>query len=324
MVTGVGLLSGGLDSILAVRVLQDQDIRIIGVSFVTPFFGPERAKKAAEMLNIQLKIIDITQIHIAILKSPKYGYGKLMNPCIDCHSLMFREAGKIMESEGADFLFSGEVLGERPMSQNLRALKIVARESGYPELVLRPLSAKLLPETLPEKTGKVNREMLLDLKGRGRKCQIELAKYYGITEYAQPAGGCLLTEPTYVRKLRELLDNQKETTARDFQLLLLGRHFRLRTGEKVIVGRDLLDNNKLLSLKDESDIIMSVLDFRTPITIITGNASQEAIENAAAICARYSDAPKDVMVKVRCSIGKDSFIILTKAIDDKELDTMRI
>jgi len=276
------------------------------------------------MLNIQLKIIDITQIHIAILKSPKYGYGKLMNPCIDCHSLMFQEAGKIMESEGADFLFSGEVLGERPMSQNLRALKIVARESGYPELVLRPLSAKLLPETLPEKTGKVNREMLLDLKGRGRKRQIELAKYYGITEYAQPAGGCLLTEPTYVRKLRELLDNQKETTARDFQLLLLGRHFRLRTGEKVIVGRDLLDNNKLLSLKDESDITMSVLDFRTPITIITGNASQEAIEKAAAICARYSDAPKDVMVKIRYNIGKNSFIILTKAIDDKELDTIRI
>ena len=197
MVTGVGLISGGLDSVLATRVLQDQDIRIIGVSFVTPFFGSEKAEKAAAMLDIDLKVIDITKIHLEVVKYPKYGYGKGMNPCIDCHALMFHEAGKVMEEEGADFLFSGEVLGERPMSQNRQSLMIVARRSGCEKLIIRPLSAKLLPETLPEREGKVNREKLLDIEGRSRKRQMELVDHYGITEYAQPAGGCLLTVPGY-------------------------------------------------------------------------------------------------------------------------------
>jgi tRNA-specific 2-thiouridylase len=323
MVTGIGLLSGGLDSILATRVLQDQGIRVIGVSFVTPFFGSKRAQKAAEMLNIHLKIIDITQLHIMMLKSPKYGYGKQMNPCIDCHGLMFKEAGKIMEAEGADFLFSGEVLGERPMSQNPQALKIVAKESGYPDLLLRPLSAKLLPETRSEQEGKVDREKLLDISGRGRKRQIELAKHYGITGYAQPAGGCLLTEPTYVNRLQELMAHNKDMEIRDIQLLAVGRHFRLNTGEKVIVGRNHEDNIKLLAMKNESDIVMNVSNYPGSIVIIPRCASQEVIAKAAAICARYSDAPRNLEVNVRYSIGGREYNILAKAADDKEINSIR-
>jgi tRNA U34 2-thiouridine synthase MnmA/TrmU len=201
MSTGVGLLSGGLDSILAICVLREQNIRIEAVAFITPFFGPGNAQKAVKMLNVPLHVVDITDVHLQMLKKPKHGYGSGMNPCIDCHALMFREAGKLMQQWGADFLFSGEVLGERPMSQNKQSLRVVARDSGFEEYIIRPLSAKLLPITKPEHEGKVDRERLLDIQGRSRKRQMELAKQYGITEYPEPAGGCRLTEPNFSKRL---------------------------------------------------------------------------------------------------------------------------
>ena len=324
MIIGVGLVSGGLDSILAVKVLQDQGIRVIGISFVTPFFGPERAKKAAEMLNFELRILDVSSVHIEMLRSPKHGYGKQMNPCIDCHALMFREAGKVMEAEGADFLFSGEVLNERPMSQTRRALKLVAKESGYSDLILRPLSAKLLPETLPELERKVDRERLLDISGRVRKRQIELAEHYGIKEYAQPAGGCLLTEPSYTNKLQELMKQSQNPEIRDFQLLVMGRHFRLDTGEKVIIGRNHEENIKLLSMKNDSDAVMNVRDYKGPVAIIPHNPSEKAIAKAASICIQYSDTPIDTEVAVVYNIGEKSFIIYAKAADKKEINAIRI
>ena len=324
MVTGVGLISGGLDSVLAARVLRDQDIQVIGISFVTPFFGSEKAERAMAMLGIELRVMDITQLHLEIIRSPKYGYGKGMNPCIDCHALMFRESGKVMEEEGADFLFSGEVLGERPMSQNRQSLEIVARESGYGDLILRPLSAKLLPETLPEREGKVDREKLLDIAGRSRKRQIELAAHYGIKEYAQPAGGCRLTEPGYARKLRELMKHSPTLGIRDVQLLRIGRHFRLDTGDKVIVGRDQDENEKLLSMKNESDVVLDVKDYPSPIAIIPHGASEEAIAKAASICARYSDAPRDEEVTATYHRRGKIYDLTTEACPDKELDGIRI
>ena len=324
MVTGVGLISGGLDSILASRVLQDQDIRILGISFVTPFFGSQKAERAAEMLDIELMVMNIAQVHLEIVKSPKYGYGKGTNPCIDCHALMFREAGKVMEKEGADFLFSGEVLGERPMSQNRESLRIVAKESGYEDLILRPLSAKLLPETLPERAGKIDRERLLGVSGRSRKPQMELAAHYGITEYAQPAGGCLLTEPGYARRLKELMEYNPELEIRDVQLLSVGRHFRLNTKEKVIVGRDQDENKKLLSMRDKTDVVLDVRDYNSPIAVIPHGASQEAIEKAAAICVRYSDAPGNEEVAVIYNLGESIYSLSTKASLNEELDQLRI
>jgi tRNA-specific 2-thiouridylase len=291
---------------------------------VTPFFGSKRAEQSAAMIDMELRIMDITELHLEIVKSPKYGYGKGMNPCIDCHALMFREAGKVMEAEGADFLFSGEVLGERPMSQNRQSLMIVARQSGYQDFIIRPLSAKLLPETLPERERKVDREQLLDFSGRSRKPQIELANHYGITEYPQPAGGCLLTEPGYSRKLRELMEHSPILDVRDIQMLRIGRHFRLDTGEKVIVGRDKDENEKLLSLKEEEDITLDVSDYPSPITIIPHGASQDIIAKAASICVRYSDAPQSEEVIVTYSHQGRMYTLTAETLPQEEVERIRI
>jgi len=324
MSTGVGLISGGLDSILAVKVLQDQNIEIIGISYVTPFFNSEKAEQANKFLNIDLRIIDITDIHLEMVKSPKHGYGKGMNPCIDCHALMFHEAGKLMEAEGADFLFSGEVLGERPMSQNFRSLMEVAKESGYEDVIIRPLSARLLPETCPESEGKVDRQRLLNLSGRSRKPQIELAKHYGITEYAQPAGGCLLTDKGYSRRLKELMDNDPDHDLRDIDFLTIGRQFRLASGEKVIIGRDQKDNEKLLSMKRDDDVIIDVFDHPSPIAMIPHGGSIEAIKMSASICVTHSDAPGDQDIQVTYYCGGDEQNIWVKAIPRDELENIRI
>ena len=325
MVTGIGLISGGLDSILAIKVLQDQDIRVIGISFVTPFFGSEKAERAAEVLGFELRPMDITQIHLEMLQSPKHGYGKGMNPCIDCHALMFREAGKVMEAEGADFLFSGEVLGERPMSQNRQSLMVVAKESGYADYILRPLSAKLLPETLPEREGKVDRDRLLSISGRSRKPQMELVARYGIKEYEQPAGGCLLTKDGYARRLRDLSEHSGILNPRHVRLLGVGRHFRLSTGEKVIVGRDQSENERILAMKTEADIVLDVKNYPSPISVIpNGTESAEAIAKAASICVRYSDAPAGEGAVVTYSQGGETYTIEAAAIGEEELISIRI
>lgn len=312
-VKAIGLLSGGLDSTLAVRVLQDQHIQILGVSFQTPFFGPYRAQQAAEHLNIPLRIIDLTEEYLRMLRHPKHGYGKNMNPCIDCHAMMFRYAGRIMEEEGFDFLFSGEVLGERPMSQNRQSLNIVARESGYPDDILRPLSAKLLPETASEREGKVDRSRLLDIQGRSRTRQMELAARYGLHEVPSPGGGCRLTEPTFARRLRDLFNHQEEVPIRDIELLKLGRHLRLNDRTKIIVGRNEKENDQLEAWKKPDDLVLQAEDIPGPLVLIPHGASEEDIHEAAAICARYSDAPPDVEVYVRCTQGADQQQILTKA-----------
>lgn len=324
MVKGVGLISGGLDSILAVKVLQEQNIKIIGISFVTPFFSSDKAEKANEFLDIDLRILDITDIHLQMLQSPKYGYGKGMNPCIDCHTMMFHEAGKLMEAEKADFLFSGEVLGERPMSQNLQSLMKVAKNSGYEDFIIRPLSAKLLPETRPEREKKVDREKLLDISGRSRKPQILLAEHYGITEYAQPAGGCLLTDPAYSKRLKELMTNNPDFDKHDIKLLGIGRHFRLATGDKIIVGRDQKDNEKLMSIKRDDDIIIEVADYPSPIVMIPHSKSQESIEIAISICLAHSDAPKDEKSQAIYYFGNNQKTIWGLPISRDEINELRI
>jgi tRNA U34 2-thiouridine synthase MnmA/TrmU len=296
MVKGIGLFSGGLDSILAVRLLQEQNIQIEAVSFVTPFFGPEKAKKAAELLSVILHIIDITEIHLQMLKNPKHGYGRNMNPCIDCHALMFNQAGHLMEKIGGDFLFSGEVLGERPMSQNKNALRTVARESGFEDFIIRPLSARLLPVTKPESEGLVDRERLYDIEGRSRKRQIEFARQFGITYYPTPAGGCLLTDSYFSNRLRDLLNSTGIKNKRDFELLSVGRHFRINDTIKIIAGRNEKDNEKILSLSEEGDVILTIEDIPGPVVIITCGADKdtmnfyEVVKFAAEICVQYSDA----------------------------------
>jgi tRNA U34 2-thiouridine synthase MnmA/TrmU len=182
----IALFSGGLDSMLSVRLLLEMGIDVEGVVFETPFFGAEKARSAARAVGVPLTVIDLTAPHLVMLKAPRYGYGKNMNPCIDCHTLMLKTAGAYMQTAGADFVSTGEVLGQRPMSQTRQSLLLVAKNSGYSDVILRPLSAQLLPETKPEREGKLDRTRLLAIQGRGRKTQIEMARRYGIVDYAPP------------------------------------------------------------------------------------------------------------------------------------------
>jgi tRNA-specific 2-thiouridylase len=275
----IGLISGGLDSILAARIMLEQGVEVIGVAFTTPFFGSHGAEQAAQAAGIPLRILDITETHLKMLRSPKHGYGGNMNPCIDCHALMLSEAGRVMEREGGAFL-------------------IVERESGYEGRVLRPLSAKLLEETIPEQEGKVDRERLLAISGRSRKQQLELARHYHITEYLTPAGGCLLTDPLFSRRLRDLFDHQDPVQIRDIELLKIGRHLRFSPAVKVVVGRNARDNERISQLVVPEDDLIKVEKYPGPLCLIPYGGSMDDVTRAAAMCVRYSDAPKAEEVAV--------------------------
>jgi tRNA U34 2-thiouridine synthase MnmA/TrmU len=289
-VSALGLLSGGLDSMLAAELLRRQGIEVTAIIFQTPFFGSTRGVAAATQLGIPYRVEDITLDHLAMVKAPNYGYGRNMNPCIDCHAMMFEKAGGLMERLGANFLFSGEVLGQRPMSQNIKALKLVEEASGYQGLILRPLSAKLLLETDPEKSGQVDREQLMDVQGRSRKRQMQMAQDWGFTDFPTPGGGCLLTDPGFSVRLEELFDTNPSADSIDIEKLKLGRHFRLPGGSKAIVGRHHEDNEDLKTLIREGDIMLKQSDAPGPLAILDPNASEQDILMAAALTARYTKA----------------------------------
>ncbi len=289
----LGLLSGGLDSGLAVRVMLDQGIEVAGVSFSTPFFGAEKAQRMAGQLGIPLRVIDITDEHLALVRDPPHGYGNNMNPCIDCHALMFRRAGDVLEELGGRFLFSGEVLNQRPMSQNPGSLALVARLSGREGCILRPLSARLLPETAMEREGTVDRSRLLDLSGRGRKRQIELAARWGIRDYPAPAGGCLLTDPGFSARLRDLFAAAPGAGPREIELLKHGRHFRLPGGSRAVVGRDQADNEAIERLSSSADLLFFLEDAAGPLTLLTPPAGEGDRMLAAALTAGHSRLAKE-------------------------------
>ncbi|MEG0747756.1 MAG: 7-cyano-7-deazaguanine synthase, partial [Cetobacterium sp.] len=239
----LALFSGGLDSALAIKVIKDQGIEVIALNFVSHFFGGknEKAENMAKQLGVQLEYVNFSSIHTDILKNPVHGRGKNMNPCIDCHALMFKTAGDLMEKFGASFIISGEVLGQRPMSQNYQALeKVKALSPGLEDLIVRPLSAKLLPESKPERLGWVDRSQLLDIQGRSRKVQMELMETYGLVDYPTPGGGCLLTDPGYSKRLKILEQDGllEDENSNLFHLLKIGRFFRFEKGKYLIVGRE--------------------------------------------------------------------------------------
>ena len=239
---GLGLLSGGLDSQLAVRVLERAGAYVEGVSFSTPFFDCTAARRAAAALGIRLHVVDFTDDVIALIENPPHGFGGAMNPCIDCHAAMIRRAGEMLAERGFDFVATGEVQGQRPMSQNRQSLGVVERSSGLAGRLVRPLSARLLAPTVPETEGRLDRNMLLDISGRARNRQIALAAEFGIKEYPSPAGGCKLTEAGFCRKLRDLKDHEGLGDRRLVELLAVGRRFRLPDGSSVILGRDRAEN----------------------------------------------------------------------------------
>ncbi len=308
MSKALGLISGGLDSSLAAMTLMRQGIEVTGISFVTPFFNADKSKRAAAAIGHSLIIENIGDVHLQMVKTPEYGYGRNMNPCIDCHAMMFRLAGERMLEDGFDFLFSGEVLGQRPMSQNSNALRSVANLSGFPERVLRPLSAKLLPITAMEESGLVVREQLLDIQGRSRKPQQALARDWGLHDYPGSGGGCLLTEEGFSNQLRDLFDHDSEATVSDVELLKIGRQFRLSATAKLILGRHRADNEALQQQAKPEQIKLRCQNFSGPIGLFSGNAEHEELDTAAAIVASYGKGKDEAEVDVLCIIDKDEFV----------------
>jgi tRNA-uridine 2-sulfurtransferase len=319
MVKAIALFSGGLDSMLAARVVHNQNIDVLCMTFITPFFDAQKAKSAAKQIKLPLIVEDITDKHLKMLKSPRYGYGKNMNPCIDCHTLMVKMAGKRMEETGADFIITGEVLGQRPMSQNKQSLYIVAKNSGYADYVLRPLSAQLLDPIKAEREGKIDRMRLLSFQGRGRKDQMRLAQDFGIEHYAPPAGGCLLTDPMFSLRLRDLFTHSEDRHIRDLELLKHGRHFRTEDGNKIIVGRNSKDNEALQKLTTDDDLVFNLADFPGPYVLMPyGN--DQSIQTAAELCVRYGNAPAEKKVNVICRTRSETLTLQAKAAAKEDCD----
>ena len=322
----LALLSGGLDSTLAVKLLLEQGIEVEAINFVSPFClcgkGGCGASQVADKFGIRLKVISVGEDYLKVVRKPKHGYGKNMNPCIDCRIFMLKKAKKYAQEAGASFIFTGEVLDERPMSQHFKAMKIIEEEAGLENEILRPLSAKLLPETTVEKRGIVDRRKLLDIQGRSRKRQIRLAKDFSISDYPCPAGGCLLTYKEFADKVKDLFKYKRRVTLKDIALLKLGRHFRLEKN-KIIVGRNESENKTLSQIKFPIDYLFEVSNCGSPITILQGRKTNAAIEKAAALTAYYSDK-KDVRVRVRFGKSNMDRVIEVSRPSKEEVEKLRI
>ncbi len=288
------LLSGGLDSILAVKLLLEQGIEVTAINFRTNFCGPSKARPAALMLGVPLREVAIREEFLAVLKKPKHGYGAGLNPCIDCHALMLKKAAEIMKNEGFDFVATGEVLGERPMSQHKQALEIVEKEAGLKGYLLRPLSARLLEPTIPETDGRVDREKLLGISGRNRKPQMELAEKFDIKEYPTPAGGCALTQEGFAGRLKELMENKPDFTSKDVDLIRFGRHYFVG-GVQIILGRDEKENEILSSVAGNGDIIIEPDNFVGPTALLRGGQIvDEEMKETKELILKFSSKAKDM------------------------------
>jgi len=340
------MLSGGLDSSLAVKVVVDQGIEVLGVNYNTGFCLTDHRRKmyglgarldpqslhnaalaAGARWGLPVEIVDISDEFLGILTRPRHGYGSAINPCIDCRIFMLKKTRKYMEKIGARFIITGEVVGQRPMSQMRKTLNLIERESGCEGLILRPLSAKLLEPTIAEINGWIDREKLYDFNGRSRKPQIELAKELGLEEYPQPAGGCcFLTDKNYARRLRDLFRHAEEKRVATDQVLLLkvGRHFRLSGQSKVIVGRNEAEN--LFLEKTAGKLArLNCTGVQGPLSLVEGEAEDEAISTAARITARYSDASLNEPVEVRVVFPDESTRTLTvQPMEPAQCEQMRI
>ena len=307
------VFSGGLDSMLASQIIRAQGIEVLGLFFETPFFSSHRARISAKAIQLPLKVVDLTGPHLEVVKHPAHGYGGNMNPCIDCHALMLRKAGQMLEEEGANFILTGEVLGQRPMSQNLKALSTVATQSGFPKLILRPLSAKLLQVTIPEEKGWVQRELLLNFSGRSRKPQMELARKLNITDYPSPAGGCLLTDPIFSKRLKDLFSSEPNFEIREIELMKVGRHFRLGPHTRLVVGRNKSENETIASLAKSDDFLLFAQSAPGPTVLVLGDLTPEFELLAARITASYSDAREGELTEIRLAAkGEETSISVEK------------
>jgi len=325
--TGVALISGGLDSILAVELLRRQGINLQGIVFTSHFFFAESALALCERHQIPCVAKDISAAHWQIVCAPPHGYGKNMNPCIDCHILMLQVARSMLDEYGAEFVVTGEVVGQRPMSQNSAALRMIEKESGLTGRLLRPLSARLLTPTVAETEGVVPREAMLDIAGRSRRRQEALAREWGITEYKQPAGGCLLTEPDFSRRLRDLL-GQSEPDVSHVPLLRYGRHFRLPSGSKVIVARDADESDRLASMAIPSAWRLNTDPLPGP-EAWCWLAHPDELLLAAGVVARYANRarqlnPGPTLPVNAWNITGATRVLQVEPVNDRELAQWRI
>jgi tRNA U34 2-thiouridine synthase MnmA/TrmU len=329
------LLSGGLDSTLAAELMSREGLELLAVNFKTPFCLCDRrsanlgcgsnARRVAAALGIELKVINATIDFLEVLKDPEHGYGANMNPCIDCRILFFKKSKQLMEETGASFIITGEVLGQRPMSQFRRQMELIEREAGLDGLVVRPLSAKLLPPTVPEKMGWIKRENLLEIAGRSRKPQIALAKDLGIRDYPCAAGGCLLTDPVFARKIRDLIDHG-ELEISNIDLLKVGRSFRLGDNAKLVVGRNEGENKVLSLLARAGDILFGPTKINGPIALGRGSFPPGLLEVACRIVARYSDreGEDEAEISFKMLPEEASTTVVTSFLDDSQIARMRI
>lgn len=323
------LLSGGLDSILATKLMMELGIEVTCVSYFVEFAmcgdGPAGAVKAAGMLGVPLKVFDITAEYLEMFKNPKHGYGANINPCIDCKIFMLKKAKEYMPVAGASFLVTGEVLGERPMSQRKDALNIIEKNAGVRGILLRPLSARLLPPTEPELSGVVDRDKLLDISGRSRKGQFALAAKYGITKYPNPSGGCLLTDPGFTKRVRDLSAHEG-LTVEGLRLLKTGRHFRIGEASKLVIGRDDDENNKLEALALKGDVCFVMKDHQGPFSILRGVHNDDMLTRSAEMAARHTKYRGEESLNVLCwpQGSKDTRVLTVKAASAEEAERIRI
>lgn len=320
MTKALAMMSGGLDSTLAAKLMKDQGIEVIGICFKSHFFGAKNAIRMAEQINIPLEVVDFSEEHFNMVKNPKHGYGKNMNPCIDCHAMMMNYSGKMLEKYEADFIITGEVLNQRPMSQNKSSLDVVKKESGFSDKILRPLCAKNLAPTKMELEGLVDREKLMDISGRSRKVQMELAEKWGIKDYPSPAGGCKLTEPNYAKRLRDLLDKKEDIIASDLGVLKYGRHFRVSEKAKIISTRTAEEAQEIKQYLTKKDMIFLAKDFNGSMVIIIGEATEEDIEFAAKITGRYCKGKNEEKIAIKYGYYKqplDKFMEVKAATEEE-------
>jgi tRNA-specific 2-thiouridylase len=339
-VKAVALLSGGLDSQLAVRMMKEQGIEIEAVAIKTPFCDFDCGKgcghkvlEAATELDINLKTVYLGKEYLTMLKSPKYGYGSGMNPCIDCRMMMYEEAKKHMEKIGASFVITGEVLHQRPMSQNSNALSIIEKGTSMEGKILRPLSAKLMTPTKPETDGLIDRSLLGSIRGRSRRGQLDLATRYGMMDPPNSAGGCLLTDPQFSKRVRDLFNHVvSEPSLNDVDLLKIGRHFRLNPYSKLIVGRNHAENEMLLSYSEDTDYIIQPVSIPGPVSILRFyvrpdmRKHKKLLVQSINITLRYSDTVQDCYYEVQIINRKKNWTkqVSSQRCDNNEVEQFRI
>ena len=329
----IALLSGGLDSTLAAKIALGEGIELEALNFLTVFCTCTNkgetclaSQKAVDALGIPLKVFNVSEEYLEVVKHPKHGYGSNMNPCIDCRIFMLKKAKAYMEGSGASFIVTGEVLGERPMSQRKDAMRLIEKEAGLEGFILRPLSAKLLPASIPEREGWVDRERLLCIQGRSRKPQIELAEHFGIHDYPCPAGGCLLTDPGFSRRMKDLILHTPDFSLNDVHLLKMGRHFRLSPKIKLVVGRDKEENQKIQTFAQGEDILLKLSCLPGPLSLLRGSADGVDIEKAASITVRYTKAKDSEKIEVtykKIGEGQDHSLFISP-ISDVEIKGLMI